>query len=138
MSKFFSNTSRSFYWLEDLELFTSIEQWPEDAVEISDADWQMFHGPAPIYQIPAVDESGVMFWVDEPGIDRAALTLKKNTETLARLERSVAEKSFPLLSAVALQVATDEQKTALLRNQQYALALAAVDLTLTEPNWPTL
>jgi hypothetical protein len=139
MKKYFSNSTRSFYWAEDKPLFDDQGTWPADAVEISESDWVNFQGAAPFGQLPSVNEDGVMQWENDPGIDTAALILSNNNALRNAKLDVAARMAFPLQSAVALGVATDSQLVELTALQRYAVELLEMnDLDVQKPGWPQL
>ncbi|WP_235423210.1 tail fiber assembly protein [Enterobacter hormaechei] len=139
MRKFFSNTTRSFYWEEDKEVFDALGTWPADAVTVSEADWQSYQGVAPQWKLPAVDDNGEMYWIDDPSVDISAAVLRCNTERRDELLRKITQRAFPLLAAAAMKAATDEQKAELKNLQSYAVKLLNMtDLAEPKPAWPQI
>lgn len=137
MRKFFSNTTRSFYWEEDKEILDELGTWPADAVTVSEADWQSYQGVAPQWKLPAVDDNGEMYWIDDPSVDISAAVLQRNTELRDELLRKISMRGFPLQAAIAMKAATDEQKAELKQLQEYAVKLLNMpDLGELAPNWP--
>ncbi|MNC31740.1 hypothetical protein D3C75_800710 [compost metagenome] len=63
----FSNTTRSFYPVALIEVYKQAGTFPDDTIEISDADHVAFTGLMPSGKVPNVDpETGIMNWIDDP------------------------------------------------------------------------
>jgi len=137
--KYFSNSTHCFYWEEDKPEFDELGTWPADALEVSEDDWKLYQGVAPQWKLPAVDDNGVMFWIDDPSVNVSAAILQWNTERRDELLRKIAQRAFPLQAAAAMKAATDEQKAELKNLQAYAVKLLNMeDLADPEPVWPQI
>ncbi|EKS6403477.1 hypothetical protein NM534_004339, partial [Enterobacter hormaechei] len=87
---YFSNTTRCFYSDENNEV------WPEDAMEVSEADVHEYSGQNPQWMLPHVSEQGVMTWIDDPSIDKRTARYEINKQEQERLLNRAVKEHYTL------------------------------------------
>lgn len=127
------------FYPEDLKAeYESGDGWPEDAIEISQEQWEEFIGVPPSGKTLGSDISGMPAWVDiSPPTheQRVAVAELKKAELLAEAEATISIWQSKLL----LGIISDKDKASLIEWLAYIDALNAID-TDTAPNinWPEM
>ncbi|MGP2502256.1 tail fiber assembly protein [Pantoea ananatis] len=137
MNYLFSASTNGFYPSSMKGDYVSAGSWPDDLIEVSDADYSIYSGIPPEGKTRGSDK-GKPAWVDLPQPTKAqqvveAINQKSNLMTKATNTIS------PLQDAVDLDMATDEEKVKLTAWKKYRVLLNRVD-TSSAPDitWPEI
>ncbi|WP_140918805.1 tail fiber assembly protein [Limnobaculum xujianqingii] len=136
-SYIYSAINNSFYPTELKESYVNSEHgWPSDGVSVSDDTYQLYTDIPPAGMMRVAGNDGLPMWVDVPEPTLAELVAIADNEKLMRLARAN-EKIAPLIDAVELSIATDEEEIQLAAWKKYRVLLTRVD-TATAPDidWP--
>lgn len=106
----------------------------EDAMEVADHVWEEFAGSAPPDgKMRIAGKKGLPAWADIPPPEKDDL-IQLATEKKQQLISSVNAAITPLLDAVELGIATEEESESLQTLKTYRVLLNRVDVTA--PVWP--
>lgn len=106
----------------------------EDAMEVTDHVWEEFAGSAPPEgKMRIAGKKGLPAWADTPSPEKDDL-IQLATEKKQQLISSVNAAITPLLDAVELGIATEEESESLQTLKTYRVLLNRVDVTA--PVWP--
>lgn len=134
---FYSPTTNAFYRESLRARYVTAGTWPDDAAGVDDSVYTEFAAnPAPAGQMRVVGADNVPVWGGIPAPTQSEV-VAANTRKYNRLLRACTDAAFPLQSALALGIITPQQQTMLTELQNYAVALADTDLTVTPVIWPT-
>lgn len=141
LSYYYSATTNAFYPEKLQKDYEKAGSWPDDVQKVDEfiySEYAEQQPPAGKMRVPNAD--GYPSWGDIPPPTTDQL-IESNTRKYNKMLRACTDAAFPLQSAVALGVATDEQKAQLAELQQYAIDLInpeLVDLTQSPPIFPNL
>lgn len=137
MTTFYSKSRNSFYpgELQD-DYKNSTDGWPDDAVEIETEVYQQLITGLSSGKIITADDKGLPVLADRPGPTKEQLIATADNERQSLLTTATA-KIAPLQDAADLDMATDDEKSALTAWKKYRVLLNRVD-TSTAPaiTWP--
>lgn len=129
MTYFYSASTNAFYPLEFKKDYEEAGTWPEDTVDISEAEYQaLLNGQSEGLEI-APDENGRPT-LREPAIDYVQQATGKQRSLIAEATEIIA----PLMEAADVEMATEEQLTTLKLWRVYRVKLTRVDVH--KPEWP--
>ncbi|NIG74023.1 tail fiber assembly protein [Klebsiella sp. Ap-873] len=133
MEYLYSAKNNIFYPADDLPAYETAGSLPTDLVEVSDDIFQEFGPFINGDHIRIAGPDGFPAWGDRPALTTEAAAIKKNAEMSSANAAIV-----PLQDAVDLDIATDEEKTALTNWKKYRVLLMRID-TSKAPGieWPT-
>lgn len=134
MGYLWSPSKKGFYPLEEQAQFTALNEWPDDGVEVSEADHNALF-PVPVGKlIDTVD--GYPVWVDAPPPTQEELIAAAEQQKAALLAEAQATISL-WQTELQLGIISDEDKASLIAWMNYIKAVQAVD-TSTAPDidWP--
>ncbi|ECD3897888.1 tail fiber assembly protein [Salmonella enterica subsp. enterica serovar Gloucester] len=136
MTYLYSATTNAFYPEALKQDYINTNSWPDDAKEVDDFIYNEYALEAvPEGKMRVPNDAGYPSWGDIPEPSQEEL-IASNTQVFNTLLRACTDSAFPLQSAVALGVATDEQKALLQQLQEYSVQLISTDLTVTPVQWP--
>lgn len=135
MTHYFTAKEVGFYDGDIKSAYDSAGTWPDDALEISDADHALYSGQPSSGKMLG-SENGKPAWVDIPPLKTEELTAIAESKKASL--RAVADSAIaPLQDAVTLDIATDNEKTQLIAWQKYRILLNRVDTsTAKNVSWP--
>lgn len=88
----YSSSTNTFYPAELQEAYQAAGSWPEDAVAVTDEEWQVYSiGQPPAGHRRGGDENGHPVWVPEDPMPLEELALAKRAEVEAAMEAELAE-----------------------------------------------
>ena len=134
-----SASKNVFYLISDLLTYIRNNNWPDDAIEVSDEVFSEYSS----YQngngkIRGVGEDGMPAWVDVPEPtpeDKVAVAELQKQKLIGQANSKIA----PLQDAVDLGIATDEESESLMKWKKYRVQLDRVNTSLApEIEWPLL
>lgn len=134
MSKIYFSAATSGFYPEELkENYEEGTGWPDDAVEITFAEWRQFAGDCPAGKRLGADEQGYPVWDDVPPPTDEELTAAALEK--AKLLRAEADAVIaPLKDAFDGGYIDELDKSTLTAWQKYRYNLLKVDLN--DPEWP--
>lgn len=134
MNYFYSAKLNAFYPDSLREEYAVNDSWPDDAVEIDDSVYQEFAADeAPEGKIRVAGGDDLPAWGDIPlptQEEQIAQAEAKKAELLAIADAAIA----PLLRAVKLKIATNEEVIKLEAWELYSVMVNRVDTS--KPEWP--
>ncbi|BET96573.1 tail fiber assembly protein [Xenorhabdus taiwanensis] len=131
----YSAKNNAFYPIDWQQLYIDAGTWPDDGVEVSEAVYRKFMTP-PAGKMCIAGDDGLPAWVDIP--PPTPEQLQQQAEQEKRYLLNIAKEKIDIWQdAVDLDMATKEEKTALLAWKKYRVLLNRVDCS-TAPNidWP--
>ena len=137
MATFYSKSRNAFYLDEFRDEYkNSPDGWPDDAVEIETEVYQQLITGLSAGKIIVADDKGLPALADRPGPTKEQLIATADNERQSLLTTATA-KIAPLQDAADLDMATDDEKSALTAWKKYRVLLNRVD-TSTAPDitWP--
>lgn len=135
MSHYFTAKEVGFYDSNIKNAYHRAGTWPDDALEISDADHALYSGQPPSGKMLG-SENGMPAWVDMPPQTTEELTA--TAELKKASFRAVADSAIaPLQDAVELGIATEEETETYNQWRKYRVLLSRVDIsTAPDITWP--
>lgn len=137
MSKIYFSAATSGFYPEELkENYEEGTGWPDDAVEITFAEWRLFSGDCPAGKRLGADEQGYPVWDDVPPPTDEELIAVAEQEKQSRLQyaNSVAADWRTELS---LGVISESDKAKLVLWMQYIKDVKAIDISIPDNiDWP--
>lgn len=132
----YSAISNSFYPVSLKYLYENAGTWPDDAIAISDEDFEVFTGTPPIGMQRSVGENGLPVWQSIPPLTREQEILIAENER-QRLLVFAQQKISLWQTELQLGIISDEDKDSLIAWIGYIKAVQSVD-TSTAPDieWP--
>ena len=134
-----SANNNVFYLISDLLTYISNNNWPDDAIEVSDdvfSEYSSFQNGNG--KVRGVGEDGMPVWVDAPEPapeDKIAVAEMQKQRLLEQANSKIA----PLQDAVELALATKEEEDSLLAWKKYRIQLSRVNSSLApDIEWPPL
>lgn len=134
MSYLWSPAKKGFYPAEEQAQFTALNAWPDDGVEVSEADHDALF-PVPVGKlVDTVD--GYPAWVDAPPPTQEELVFAAEQQKSTLLAESYATISI-WQTELQLGIISDEDKASLIAWMNYIKAVQAVDTSkATDITWP--
>lgn len=133
---YFSATTLGFYPLSMKPDYVAAGSWPDDAKEIPFETFLTYSQTPPEGKMRGADKKGRPAWADIPPPthdDLVKQAEQKKQQLLAQAATAIA----PLQDAVDLDIATDEEKSLLLKWKQYRVAVNRIDTNLApDIDWP--
>ncbi|MDE9430630.1 tail fiber assembly protein [Xenorhabdus bovienii] len=131
----YSAKTNSFYAIALKQDYIEAGRWPEDGIAISDEDYNRFlQPPAGKQRVAGTDGHPKLINTSPP--TPAEFQRRAEREKQHRLSQA-ANKIAPLNDAVDLNIATDEEKSALAQWRHYRVLINRVDCsTAPNINWP--
>ncbi|HFS5790663.1 TPA: tail fiber assembly protein [Citrobacter werkmanii] len=134
---YFSPSNRGFYPEDLREIYEGSDLcWPEDAVEVSQADYELLLAGQQDNKVIVAGVNGypVLQDVEGPTPSRLKESADEKKQTLMM---GAAEMIAPLQDAVDLDIATEDEKSQLLAWKKYRVLLNRVDTSKApDIDWP--
>ncbi|KHT36630.1 tail fiber assembly protein [Pectobacterium carotovorum] len=137
MQYIYSASKNSFYPVDLKERYQRAGTWPDDGLDVDEHVFSEFAANvAPAGLIRSSDKYGLPCWQNAPSPSTLELVQAAEQQKAALLMLANAAIS-PLVDAVDLSIATDEEKTSLKEWKTYRVMLNRIDVT-TAPDitWP--
>lgn len=134
MSYLWSPAKKGFYPAEEQAQFTALNAWPDDGVEVSEADHDALF-PVPVGKlVDTVD--GYPAWVDAPPPTQEELVFAAEQQKSTLLAEAYATISI-WQTELQLGIISDEDKASLIAWMNYIKAVQAVDTSKApDITWP--
>lgn len=114
---YYSSSTNTFYPDELQEAYQAAGSWPEDAVAVTDEEWQVYSiGQPPAGHRRGGDENGHPAWVPEDPVPLEELAMAKRAEVEAAMEAELAEGmpyTMPNGEDDVVQMLTDDRQNLL-------------------------
>ncbi|SFU62436.1 virus tail fibre assembly protein, lambda gpK [Xenorhabdus koppenhoeferi] len=131
----YSAKTNSFYAIALKQDYIDAGHWPEDGIAISDEDYNWCLQP-PVGKQRVSGNDGHPKLINIPPPTPEEFQRRAEREKLHRLSQA-ANKIAPLNDAVDLNIATDEEKSALAQWRHYRVLINRVDCSTTpDIQWP--
>ncbi|HFS5794100.1 TPA: tail fiber assembly protein [Citrobacter werkmanii] len=134
---YFSPSNRGFYPEDLREIYEGSDLgWPEDAVEVSQADYELLLAGQQDNKVIVAGVNGYPALQDVEGSTPSRLK-ESADEKKQTLMMDAAEMIAPLQDAVDLDIATEDEKSQLLAWKKYRVLLNRVDTSKApDIDWP--
>lgn len=133
----YSAKTNMFYPEELRDDYVDAGSWPEDGMEVDDANFAKFTSPPPDGQMRIAGADGLPAWGDKPSPTQEQLVQQTENQKTALLNEA-SNVTADWRVELSLGIISDEDKASLTAWVQYVKALKAVD-TSAAPSiiWPT-
>ncbi|PHM47740.1 tail fiber assembly protein [Xenorhabdus sp. KK7.4] len=134
---YYSPTENAFYPDKLKQDYINAGSFPKDVIEVDDCIWLEFAGNiAPKGKIRIAGTDGLPIWSDIPPLSQKELQRsaeRKKQHLMLQAANTIA----PLQDAVDLDLATDEERMALIEWRKYRVLLNRIDYSLApDIKWP--
>lgn len=130
----YSGETNSFYPWALFDDYKRANAWPENGADVDEDIFTEYSGTPPEGKTRGPDVNGEPSWIDVPPPSKEEQIIAAEFQKAALLAEATAIIA-PLQDTVDLDMATDEESTALSEWKKYRVLLMRVDTT--KPVWPT-